>query len=88
MGSEYRVVLMPVLRAHTILLNRNLIYTAITRAKEQVILVGQKDALLAAILRQKADRRNTMLGERICRYSRAQAIKSRFDSIGEWKEVV
>ena len=79
---------MPLLRAHTILLNRNLIYTAITRAKEQVILVGQKDALLAAILRQKADRRNTMLGERICRYSRAQAIKSRFDSIGEWKEVV
>ena len=88
MGSEYRVVLMPVLRAHTILLNRNLIYTAITRAKERLILIGQKDALFAAIHRQKADRRNTMLGERICRYSRAQIIKSRYGSAGEWKEVV
>ena len=42
MGSEYDIVVIPVIRSHAIMLNRNLIYTAITRAKKKVILVGQK----------------------------------------------
>ena len=68
MGSEYDCVIIPVLRANMRLLNRTLIYTAITRAKKKVFLVGQKDMLFAAILRHKADQRNTLLGERIQLY--------------------
>lgn len=48
MGSEFDIVIMPILRSHYIMLNRNIVYTAITRAKEQVIPVGQKKALIMA----------------------------------------
>ena len=47
------------------LLSRNLIYTAITRAKKRVILVGQKKALYMAIHRDGSDRRNSMLANRL-----------------------
>ncbi len=46
MGSEFDIVIMPILRSHYIMLNRNIVYTAITRAKEQVIPVGQKKMLI------------------------------------------
>lgn len=52
MGSEFDIVIMPILRSHYIMLNRNIVYTAITRAKEQVIPVGQKKALIMAILKR------------------------------------
>lgn len=42
MGSEYNTIIFPVLVAHKIMLDRNVFYTAITRAKERVRLVGQK----------------------------------------------
>lgn len=45
MGSEYEIVIIPVIKSHAIMLKRNLIYTAITRAKQRVILVGQKGML-------------------------------------------
>ena len=67
MGSEYDTVIVPMLSAHTILLNRNLVYTAITRAKHQVYLVGQKAMLHRAVHKNKIDKRNTMLAERITR---------------------
>ena len=89
MGSEYDTIIMPVLKAHTILLNRNLVYTAVTRAKRKVILIGQKDVLFMAIHRQKINRRNTKLGERIGLYYRAfskeHGIASRPP---EWREAV
>ena len=47
------------------MLQRALIYTAITRAKKKVILVGQKRALFTAIHRNDAIKRNTVLGMRI-----------------------
>jgi len=68
MGSEYETVIIPVLSAHMVLLHRNLIYTAVTRAKRRVFLVGQKSALFIAIHRNKTGKRNTLLGERIARY--------------------
>ena len=71
MGSEYDTVIIPVLSAHMILLYKNLIYTAITRAKRRVFLVGQKSSLFIAINRNRTGSRNTLLGERIIRYSRA-----------------
>jgi exodeoxyribonuclease V alpha subunit len=71
MGSEYDTVIIPILSAHTILLYRNLVYTAITRAKRRVFLVGQKDVLFMAIHRTKIDKRNTLLGQRIVLYHKA-----------------
>ena len=71
MGSEFDIVIMPILRSHYIMLNRNIVYTAITRAKEQVIPVGQKKALIMAILKKATGKRNTQLGERIGKYLKA-----------------
>jgi len=64
-GSEYPVVIIPILNEANIMLQRNLIYTAITRAKEKVIIVGQKEAFFRAIRRVEESRRNTVLGQLI-----------------------
>jgi exodeoxyribonuclease V alpha subunit len=48
-GSEFSAVIVPCLTAHFIMLQRNLIYTAITRAKKLLILIGSKKALAIAI---------------------------------------
>lgn len=70
-GSEYDTVIIPMLPAHKILLTRNLIYTAITRAKRRVLLVGQKKALFMAIHKTSKGKRNTLLGERMRLYYKA-----------------
>lgn len=64
-GAEYAVVILPMLQSFYKLLSRNLIYTAITRAKKRVILVGQKKALYMAIHRDGSDRRNSLLANRL-----------------------
>lgn len=64
-GSEYPVVVMPVTTQHYILLQRNLVYTGITRGKKLVILVGSKKALSIAIRNNKPDSRHTRLRERL-----------------------
>ena len=68
MGSEYDTVIIPMASAHKILLTRNLFYTAITRAKNRVVLVGQKKALFMAISRTRKGKRNTLLAERMRAY--------------------
>lgn len=73
MGSEYDIVLMPMIKAHTIMLYRKLLYTGITRAKKGLILVGQKSVLFMAIHRNEISKRNTCLGARICLYYKAFA---------------
>ena len=50
------------------MLKRNLLYTAITRARKQVILVGQKQAVYMAIHRCDVGQRNTVLADRIVAY--------------------
>lgn len=75
MGSEYDIVIIPIIRSHAIMLNRNLVYTAITRAKNKVILVGQKGMLIMAIHKNETGKRNTMLGERIGKYMRVYMLK-------------
>ena len=75
MGSEYDTVIIPILRSHAILLNRNLVYTAITRAKNKVFLVGEKTMLMMAIHKNETGKRNTMLGKRIGNYLKAYAVK-------------
>lgn len=65
-GSEYSIVILPLIKAHgTMLLQRNLLYTAITRAKKKVVLIGQTSAIEQAISNDKIQKRNTLLAERI-----------------------
>lgn len=60
-GSEYPCIVMPILTKHFMLLQRNLLYTAITRAKKLVVLVGTKKAMSMAIKNNKMLKRNSML---------------------------
>jgi exodeoxyribonuclease V alpha subunit len=60
-GSEYSVVIIPVTTHHYKLLQRNLFYTGITRAKKLVVLVGTKKALAIAIKNNKPQLRFTHL---------------------------
>ncbi len=64
-GSEYPVVIMPITTQHFIMLQRNLVYTAITRAKKMVVLVGTKKALAIAVKNNKVEKRNTGLSRRL-----------------------
>ncbi|MDR3179904.1 MAG: ATP-dependent RecD-like DNA helicase [Holosporaceae bacterium] len=64
-GSEYSVVVMPLVMAHYIMLQRNLLYTGITRGKKLVIVVGSKKALHIAVSNNKITTRNTWLRERL-----------------------
>lgn len=64
-GSEFPVVVMPVTMKHYVMLQRNLIYTGITRAKKICVLVGTTKALAYAIHNQTVSNRNTKLKERL-----------------------
>lgn len=64
-GSEYGTVICSVQNAHKIMLNRQLVYTAITRGKDRVVLVGEKDALDFAICHVDTQRRTTGLVVRL-----------------------
>ena len=63
-GSEYPVVVMPILMTHYVMLQRNLVYTGITRAKRLLVIVDTKKALSLAVRNVKVNHRNTMLKER------------------------
>ncbi|MCP3900762.1 MAG: ATP-dependent RecD-like DNA helicase, partial [Desulfobacteraceae bacterium] len=64
-GSEYPVVIIPIVTQHYILLQRNLIYTAVTRGKKLVIMVGTKKALAMAVNTIKSEARYTGLKRRL-----------------------
>ncbi len=64
-GSEYPVVVIPLLTQHYMMLQRNLIYTALTRAKELAVIVGTKKAIGIAVSNDKVEDRYTLLSERI-----------------------
>ena len=64
-GSEYPIVVIPVLMTHYVMLQRNLIYTGVTRAKKVLVIVGTKKALAMAVRNMKVQDRNTMLAVRI-----------------------
>ena len=67
-GQEYPVIIVPLLKEHYIMLRRNLLYTAVTRAKSKVILIGQKQAVFVAIHKCDVGQRNTVLADRIVAY--------------------
>jgi len=64
-GSEYPAVIFPVLTQHYILLQRNLIYTAVTRARRLAVIVGTRKALAIGVKNMRTDRRYTLLRERL-----------------------
>jgi exodeoxyribonuclease V alpha subunit len=64
-GSEFPVVIIPLLSQHYMMLQRNLLYTAITRARKLVVLVGTKQAIAIAVRNNRIAARNTRLAERL-----------------------
>ena len=64
-GSEYPVVVVPILTQHYVLLQRNLIYTAVTRGRELVVLIGTRKALAIGINNDKTQKRYTHLSHRL-----------------------
>jgi exodeoxyribonuclease V alpha subunit len=66
-GSEYPVVVIPLLLAHQPLLQRNLLYTAVTRARQLVVIVGDRRAVATAVATTEVERRYTGLSVRLRR---------------------
>ncbi|HNS55768.1 MAG TPA: ATP-dependent RecD-like DNA helicase [Smithellaceae bacterium] len=64
-GSEYPAVVMPILTQHYVMLQRNLLYTGVTRGKKLVVIVGTKKAMAIAVRNNKTQKRYTLLKERI-----------------------
>ena len=64
-GSEYKIVVAPLTLQHYVMLQRNLLYTCVTRAKKVFVLVGTKKAVAMAVRNNKTTMRNTRLAERL-----------------------
>ena len=71
-GSEYPAIIVPLVVQHRMLLQRNLLYTAITRAKRFCVLVGQPYALEMAVRNDRVAQRNTGLSERLLALSKSK----------------
>jgi exodeoxyribonuclease V alpha subunit len=77
-GSEYPAVVLPLVTQHRMLLQRNLLYTAITRAKRFCVLVGQPYALEMAVRNDRVALRNTALAERLLLMSKGSKALTSF----------
>ncbi len=76
-GSEYPIVVMPLTMSHFVMLQRNLLYTGVTRAKKILVLVGEKKAVYYAIKNETSTGRNTCLARRLQPDSKeAQEVKT------------
>ncbi|MGE5607164.1 MAG: ATP-dependent RecD-like DNA helicase [Bacteroidota bacterium] len=64
-GNEYPVVIIPVTTQHFLMLQRNLLYTAVTRAKKMVVIIGTKKAIAIAVKNNRIEERHSLLGQRI-----------------------
>lgn len=86
-GSEYSIVVMPVLMNHFVMLQRNLVYTGITRAKKILVMVGTKKALAYAVRNVTVTKRNTLLKERLASVIAAKnPAKVYYPDFGDRKE--
>jgi len=72
-GSEYKIVVAPFTMQHYMMLQRNLLYTCVTRAKKLFVLVGTKKAVGMAVSNNKIQQRNTMLEKRLAQQCTASA---------------
>ncbi len=66
-GSEYPCIVLPLVLQHSILLQRNLLYTAVTRAKKLVVVIGSRRALQVAVANKRGSERYSGLGMRLSR---------------------
>ena len=66
-GSEYAAVVMPIVEQHYMMLQRNLLYTGITRGKKLVVVMGTKKAVAMAVRSNKISKRFTLLKQRLQR---------------------
>ena len=85
-GSEYPIVVMPFTMSHFVMLQRNLLYTGVTRAKKILVLVGEKKAVYYAIKNETTTGRNTCLSRRLQPDSKeAQEVKAQLlkEAVGE-----
>ncbi len=64
-GSEYPAVVIPILTQHYVLLQRNLLYTGVTRGKKLVVIVGTKKAIAIAVKNNRTEKRYTLLKQRL-----------------------
>jgi exodeoxyribonuclease V alpha subunit len=64
-GSEYPIVVIPLHTSHYLLLHRSILYTAVTRGKKLVVLVGSRKALAMAIRNVRLEKRNTGLKQKL-----------------------
>ena len=64
-GSEFDTIILPIVRSQGRMLQRNLLYTAVTRARKRVWLIGDESAILAAVRNNKVAKRNTVFAEAI-----------------------
>ena len=71
-GSEYKIVVAPFTMQHYMMLQRNLLYTCVTRAKSVFVLVGSKKAIGIAVSNSKIQQRNTMLAKRLQEENKAK----------------
>jgi exodeoxyribonuclease V alpha subunit len=69
-GSEYPAVVIPLHTSHYLMLHRSILYTAVTRGKRLVVLVGSRKALAMAIRNVRLDKRNTGLKEKLIQLSK------------------
>jgi exodeoxyribonuclease V alpha subunit len=80
-GSEYPVVVIPLHTSHYLLLHRSILYTAVTRGKKLVVIVGSRKALAMAIRNFRVEKRNTGLMEKLTAMGRtSKPVPLRFDS--------
>lgn len=73
-GSEYQAVIMPLLTQHFLMLQRNLFYTALTRAKKLSIIIGSYKALYIAIKNDKPVHRNSVLSRKLAALAEAKTV--------------
>ena len=64
-GGEFPVVVMPFTFSHYMMLQRNLLYTGVTRAKKALVLIGESRAVAYAVKNNESGRRNTLLCDRL-----------------------
>jgi exodeoxyribonuclease V alpha subunit len=82
-GSEYPAVVMPLLSGPQMLLNRNLLYTAVTRARRCVTIVGSEETVSAMIQNEKQQKRYSSLDERICEMQQMNVQDSYMENHGQ-----
>jgi exodeoxyribonuclease V alpha subunit len=73
-GSEYPAVVIPLHTSHYLLLHRSILYTAVTRGKKLVVLVGSKKALAMAIRNLRVEKRNTGLREKLAELNKPSRV--------------